>query len=294
MSATSATTLLLAMPGLLLSLLVICLLGLLVSTIAGSEIWLYVIVVGWLISGLVAMWRPVEEIVAVVVRRLRRPTLTEEQRFDIAWGAVTRAAGMSKDSFGVWVEEVEEIKIAAVGRHMVVVTRMALRLPLWRLEAVLARELGHHLAGRTAAIFLSRWYVLPGRSIPAALRPLLEVGLERLATDAHQTARTLGGIALVSVAVPVAAAYPPGFSLFALPFLLAWLSRRAELHADRVAAKLGYGPALSELLYDQLEHGDDVKRRAASRRARALATYPPVATRIRALEIYLRDVEPGR
>lgn len=72
--------------------------------------------------------------------------------------------------------------------------------------------------------------------------------------------------------------------LFTIPFLLAWFGRLGELYADRVAADVGYGPALLEVLYGWLEAGYDVSEQQASWRARTLASHPTCATRIRALE----------
>jgi STE24 endopeptidase len=285
--ATTVAELVLHLPGFLLSLLIVSLAGTMLSIAAGSGAWLIGVVTIWLLGGVVAVWRPVEDLIAVVVLRLRRPTLKEEKQLDAAWRAVTRAAGLERDSYRVWVEEIDYVNAIAAAGHTVAVSRLALGLPPRQLEAVLAHLLGHHVAGHTWAALLAHWYSLPGRLVLAAVRPLFDADPAEVWIDGKELAKVIAGIALAAVAMLTAIAFPPVLLLLAVPFLIAWTRRRGELHADRVAADLGYGPPLIELLYEDLAEGADEQHREASWRSRAVATHPSMATRIRALETYL-------
>jgi Zn-dependent protease with chaperone function len=56
------------------------------------------------------------------------------------------------------------------------------------------------------------------------------------------------------------------------------------LHADRVAAELGYGPRLLEVLQRWMREGHDDVRARAGLRARMLASHPSCAQRISKLK----------
>lgn len=290
--ATSATQLLLSMPRFLLSLIVVLALGQLVAAITGAIVWVYVIVATWLGSGPLVLWRPVENAVAVVVMRLRRPTLRESEVLDSAWIAVTRSAAIEGRAYRLWVEESDEVNATAAGGRTIAVSRWALRLPSRQLEAVLAHELGHHLAGHTWIAILGYWYSLPGRAAMAAVRFLLW-----LIVDLFEGLGVLGiilgivvAIAVLGLGVVTLVSVPLLLVAAVQPFLYALTMRQGELYADRVAARLGYGEPLVEVLYRSLEEGEDVDHWMAGWRERALAPHPPVASRIRALETYLRQL----
>lgn len=291
--ATTATELLLNIPSFLLSLLVVYLVAQLVAAISGATVLVYVIVAAWLGSGLLVVWRPVEDAVAVVVLRLRRPTPGEQQVLDAAWSAVSQSAGVDGDAYRLWVEESDEINAIAANGRTIAVTRWALRLPPRQLEAILAHELGHHLAGHTWIAFLGYWYSLPGRAAKAVVWFLLWL-IVGVSFQFGWIGALLGvtfALAVLCVGAVAVLYFPPLLLVFALPFLLALVMRHGELHADRVAAQLGYGQPLLELLHQDLEEGYDVRRQAAGWRARALSSHPAVASRIRALELHLR--QPG-
>ena len=69
--------------------------------------------------------------------------------------------------------------------------------------------------------------------------------------------------------------------------LTAWASRRGEIHADRTAALLGYGPHLIDVLHTWINmdgHGAN----PGGLRARLLSTHPSHTDRIRRLHDFLR------
>jgi STE24 endopeptidase len=165
---------------------------------------------------------------------------------------------------------------------------MSLRLPPKHLEAVLAHELGHHLAGHPMVDVLSWWYALPARGAAflamQALRIILAV--------ASAFARVGGGVgALVALLLSLLVLTMLAFLsiwLLLVPLispLLAWARRLGELSADRVAASLGYGPHLADLLQRWFTAG---QQRPASLRTRLLATHPSPATRIQRLRGLMR------
>ncbi|HEY0889159.1 MAG TPA: M48 family metalloprotease, partial [Nocardioides sp.] len=78
--------------------------------------------------------------------------------------------------------------------------------------------------------------------------------------------------------------HPALLLLFAIPYVLAWFGRYGEKYADRVAADLGYGQPLIEVLYGWLNAGHDAARKQQGWRANLFSTHPSCASRIQALE----------
>jgi len=82
-----------------------------------------------------------------------------------------------------------------------------------------------------------------------------------------------------SVALPLLFLTP-----FVAPPVLAWLSRRDVLRADRRAATMGYGPTLIQILYGwQFQH-QQILGRDTNRRTHLMSSSPSPAERVRALE----------
>ncbi len=68
------------------------------------------------------------------------------------------------------------------------------------------------------------------------------------------------------------------------PPILAWLSRREVLQADRRAAAMGYGATLIQVLYGwQVQH-QQMLGRDTNRRSQFMSSAPSPAERVRALE----------
>ncbi len=93
----------------------------------------------------------------------RRPTPEELARLNPLWDSVlSRAAGGRSRRYRFRVSDDHRISAAASGGSLVVVTARALRdLPDSRLEAVLARELGHHAGTRPIMLLVQQWLVRP-------------------------------------------------------------------------------------------------------------------------------------
>ena len=143
-------------------------------------------------------------------------------------------------------------------------TTTALRLPPPLLTAVVAHEFGHHASGHSTLSMLAWWYALPargvGRLVLLAARLVAWVwrSVDLLDPTRDRTAprsRLGSGLGLVAATLMaftmlmLLAAL--NLALLLLPLiapLLAWTSRMAEYRADEIAARLGYGPELADVL----------------------------------------------
>ncbi|WP_165553710.1 M48 family metalloprotease [Kribbella capetownensis] len=255
--------------------------------------WLgLLIVVLWILSGLVIVLPPTEDYIAKYLYRLRKPTLMEQQKLDIAWSAVCSRVGVDPGYYKLWVEESDTINGAAVAGRSVAVTRWTLNnLPPRQLQAVLAHELGHHRGGHPWATLLVFWYAQPGRLVVSFVQALFRLGARVPALGCLIVgffALAIGGLVLNSLLFGKWDWAGYAIVPFLVPIPLAWFARRSELMADRVAAELGYARDTIAFLYDLQSQGDDVARRAAGWRGALYATHPSVADRIRTLERYLK------
>ncbi|MCX2952552.1 M48 family metalloprotease [Lentzea sp. NEAU-D7] len=272
---SAVTELLLGIPTVLSSLLIVGLAG---KALTPGTLWLLPAI--WLVSGAIVFVPATDKVLAVVAHRLRKPTPTESDLLTPLLDEVCAAAGVDPRRYWLRIQNSREINAMAVGGHVVGVSTAALRLPGPQLEAVLAHEVGHHLAGHTKISLLRWWYELPAR---------WTVWLVVMAgVVIHEVGRAVGtsgaraiSIALVVVLAAAALVVSPWLVLVpVIAPLLALASRRAELHADRVAAELGYGPLLLEVLQRWVKEGHDEQRARAGLRARMLASHPSCAHRI--------------
>jgi Zn-dependent protease with chaperone function len=251
--------------------------------------WGWLLVLLWIASGAVVFVRPVEDMLARYLFRLRQPTLIEEQRLRPIWGQLTARAGVRGDRYAIWIQESDEANATPTPGHVVGVTRWALyTLPPSHLEAVLASELGHHLGGRDWLSLLSFWYSIPARCALIGVR-----ALGRLMKAVPAVGCVVIGFVLIGYLGVLLAVLTFGDSLalpllfltpFVAPPILAWLSRREVLQADRRAAMMGYGATLIQVLYGwQFQH-QQMLGRDANRRSQVMSSSPSPAERVRALE----------
>jgi Zn-dependent protease with chaperone function len=267
--------LLLGVPTVLSSLLLVGLVG---RAVTPQQLWLFPVL--WLLSGAIVFVPALDRVLAVLALNLRGPTNKERAVLQPLLEEVCGAAGVAPERYWLRIENSKEINAMAVGGHVVAVSTAALGLPPRHLEAVLAHEVGHHLAGHTRISLLRWWYELPAR---AAVRLTLLVALgiylggRRIGTKLAFVASVLLIVALAAVAV---VASPWVLLVPVIAPLLALSSRRSELYADRISAELGYGPMLLEVLQRWVRQGHDVRRAKAGIRARMLASHPSCAQRI--------------
>ncbi|WP_378742755.1 M48 family metalloprotease [Nocardia brasiliensis] len=301
----TALTLILGIPWFALSIIVVSTLAALVSsnnTIALATTGLFVM------SGAAVFFGRTEYFIARVMFRYRQPTMAEQHRLDQVWGAVTQRAGVRSNDYRLWVQDTDELNAFAAAGHIVAVTRAALSLPPPRLAAVLAHELGHHLAGHSWAALLTYWYSLPGRLVARVLYRVTHFVFAIFAgftvgAAGGAVAGRAGGAAAGCVIAPLVRLFPflllalttwffysihPALVLlWATPFVVAGINRHQEKSADRTAADLGYGLPLLEILYGWLHAGHDDARQREGLRANLFASHPSCAARIQALEKHL-------
>ncbi|MEU2828359.1 M48 family metalloprotease [Streptomyces lavendulae] len=270
----------LQLPGALFGLLLVGLVARVLQSATGIP---YGVPVGlWLAAGALAFHPPTEALLARYLLRLGRPLPHELAVLAPVWREVTARAGVDGSRYQLWIEEGEELTASGAGGHLVIVTRRALEtLPTSQLAAVLAHELGHHTAGHAWAQLLGWWYALPGRLARWALAAAARSGRRRI-RDVPPFAVVLSG-ALVALAGYRALFVTFGLPLLllALPFLIAAVSRRTELRADRHAAALGFGPPLTQVLTAEPEEdGPGLLRRL-------LSSHPDHRTRLHHLQRHL-------
>lgn len=267
--------LLLGVPTVLSSLLVAALVS---KAVAPETVWLLPAL--WLASGAIVFVPATDKLLAALAHRLRKPTRTENAVLEPLLDEVCGAAGVDPRRYWLRVQNSKEINAMAVGGHVVGVSTAALQLPSQQLEAVLAHEIGHHLAGHTKISLLRWWYELPSRLV-VLLVVVVAVGVLAAGRAIGTRGAVITSVVLVVVLAAGAVVVSPWLLLVpVIAPLLALSSRRAELHADRVAAELGYGPLLLEVLQRWVREGHDEQRARAGFRSRMLASHPSCAQRI--------------
>lgn len=272
--------LVLGIPTVLSSLLVVALLG---HQVAPGSPWLFPVL--WLVSGAIVFVPVTDRVLAALAHRLRKPTNAEGAVLQPLLESVCDNAGVDPRRYWLRIQNSREINAMAVGGHVVGVSTAALGLPPAQLEAVLAHELGHHLAGHTKISLLRWWYEMPARlAVWLVLLVAAGVYAVRRAFRRNTAVAVASGIVLVGLAILAVVASPWLLLVPVIAPLVALTSRRAELHADRVAAELGYGPLLLEVLQRWIREGHDDMRARAGFRARMLASHPSCAQRISRLQ----------
>ncbi len=257
----------------------------------------YLVVLGWLASGALVFHRPTEGVLARHLFHLRYPTRDERQRLEPIWREVSARSGIDAHNYELWVENSGELNAYAAAGHIVGVTHYSLnQLPPRQLAAVLAHELGHHRGGHAWASLLGLWYALPARLVWALFRKVAAVAVRVAAFFSG-----LGALVVVCVlgsvlAAAVLTAWWIVLPMLAAPYLLAAISRRAELRADRHAAELGFAPALVDVLNAlHAEEQAAIEQAVAMGRkaqgpgtvARLLSSHPDHYTRLHHLEEFL-------
>ncbi|MFD5517701.1 M48 family metalloprotease [Streptomyces sp. NPDC127066] len=297
---TLTATLLAKAPHFLGSLLVVMAVVLLMPWWAKT-----LVVLAWLASGALVFHRGTERMLAGVLFGFRQLTPAERQRVQPTWNEVTSRFGVAPDEYELWIQESEELSAFAAAGHIVAVTTRSLKsLPDGELAGVIAHEMGHHQAGHAWVALIGEWYAAPGRVAWWVFKKVSWLAV-RLAAERSLMWAAVFGLTALAVAVSVVAAVPPLLLVFVTPYLSAWLSRRAELHADRLAAQRGYGAALigaferikndEIVLLERLARDGKIKRDAMGHplrphqgwSLRMLASHPELDERITALRGYL-------
>jgi Zn-dependent protease with chaperone function len=283
--AASALSVSLALPEFTCSLALMSLVG---TAALPSVPWLLPVL--WILSGVVLVMPSIEPTISRLIFDIRPPGSHELRSLAYPWQSVCQVAGVDPARYVLMVEDSHGLNAFAVGGRTVSVTQSALQLPPKQLEAVLAHELGHHLSGHPVVSMLAWWYALPARGaaflVGLAARFVLAIG-RVLAVFGSGTA----ALASLLLALMILAAFAfLSVWLILVPLtapLLAWASRLGEIRADRMAALLGYGPHLIEVLHIWINM-DGGGAHPGGLRGRLLSTHPSHTDRIRHLHEFLR------
>lgn len=245
----------------------------------------------WVTSAVVLVAHPrVEDLLARSLYRLRPPSGLESQRLGPAWWAVCAAACVDPDRYRVWVHEGPEATAPATAGSTVAVTSWAVyRLPPRHLEAVLARELAHHLAIPRTPSLLLYWLTVPARMMGRAIVFCLK----------HHVLSILAKIVIGFLLIGVLGVWVfLGFSHYVVfmlspflaPFVVPWAARTQERLADRAAADIGYGVLLAEVFTGR--EFERAQQWQAAPHQDLRASQQLDSMRLRALEKYLSS-SPG-
>lgn len=223
----------------------------------------------------------------------------ESEILTAAWENVTRAPGLDGWPYSLWVQQSASLNAYAAPTRIVAVTSWAIvTLRPRRLEAVLAHELGHHVAGDQRLRLLAAWSAIPGtvvkRLAAAAGRPFGALGRAAIVI---RFVLALGLLAALYFVLADTTGRPVALSLCALfavePLTAAARSRRAEFAADRFATDLGYGRDLAVALRRwQRDYSPPTGLLAV--RLRWYGGHPPIADRLRALRTQHGHGDSGR
>jgi STE24 endopeptidase len=261
--------------------------GLLVLALVGKLAWpeyFWVIPAGWVLAGAITFVPAFEHFLLPLLFGLRSPTVRELAWLTPSWQAVCAAAGVDGSRYRLWVERSNELNAFAAGGRTVAVTRTALDLPPPSLEAILAHELGHHLAGHTRVSLFLWWLELPARILARLVRVLAPAVpyVGRAFAAFGRSVAVLVTVLLVLGILTALAFLDPWLLLTpVLGPILAWSKRLGEYRADLVAARLGYGSELIRLLREWIRVGGGDERRLW---ARLLAGHPAHIDRIKKLK----------
>jgi Zn-dependent protease with chaperone function len=282
MDITALSHLALHLPHGLASTVVVFVLSYIIGIVTGLAWW---IPFGcWALSGALVFSRPCERLLARWLLRLRYPAPEEERKLRPIWREVTGRAGVRANAYQLWVEESDRINAFAAAGHIVSVTSRSLAtLAPAQLGGVLAHELGHHTRGHAWASLLALWYALPAR-LTRRLVLRLATRVERPSGNAAILTAVVVGVVVLALAT---ATYGLIFLPLATPYLVAAVSRRAELRADEHAAGLGFAAHLMSVL--RAEHDRQESRRVTSNgvMVRLLDSHPDIHTRMHHLQTYL-------
>lgn len=248
------------------------------------------LLLGWLLSGGLALTRRGERCAVRAGCGFRRPTARHTALLTPAWGAALASYQLSAADVDLYVQRSAEPNAFAAGGRSIAVTTgvldevVARRLGTGELAAILAHELGHHASRGTRLDLAALWLAAPWRTATRIACALARPFARR------QPRPLLAGIAVAGVAIAIgqlitAGLWAPALVLagtataaIACPLAEAAIRRRGEHAADQCAAAAGHGPELATALRTLDQHHRPNCQPTLTRRL--LAQHPDTDSRL--------------
>jgi len=241
-----------------------------------ARTWL---VIGFLVSGLCLLVRPIEARLLKLFFSVRKPTEQELERLAPVWSSVLGRAEISGDRYVLAIDDRAEPNALAVGGHVIAVTVGALHLSDHELEGVVAHELGHHLGSHPLALSVSFWLSLPLVAVGALVNRLLRFAGRGAMVGWFLRIPVLALLSSVFGLVLALFARLLGMILWVTRFMVNLIGRSSEYAADHAAVQLGFGDGLLAAL--ETHAGTTSAVPQAGTISRWLwATHPPLHKRI--------------
>ncbi|MEY6563466.1 M48 family metalloprotease [Streptomyces sp. PGLac3x] len=243
----------------------------------------------WVLLGLFFVQRRAERAYVRYALRLRPPSPEERQKLEPVWREVLARAVADRDRCEIWVEDSHHVNAQAPAGHVVSVSSLAIaRLSSGQLAAILAHELGHHSGGHAWASRMTSWWSLPALCVARGLSGIVRGVVYVLGRSGCLGVLVAAALASFAGALVVASWFVV-VPMFLAAVCTAAARRWAELRADDYAARLGFGPALAQVL--RLDIESEEARAGSTRTARVagwLTARPDARTRLLHLDPYLR------
>ncbi len=238
-------------------------------------IWLLL----WTAGAGIMFLSPVEDFYARAILGVRRPASNELRKLEPLVQRVCASAGVSHNSFTLWVQDTPEVNAFARAGRTMSVTSFGLEQSPDKLEAILAHELGHHLGGHAFIQGVMNWFSLPY---------LQAMRLRALGLQIRGSSDRL----FLPIFVYNAMLLPLRLFHFVATVACRTIGRQQEMLADRTAARLGYGPALIDSFKERIEEETNQQKTSERSGRRSvlmylISTHPPLQERIYALEQFL-------
>ena len=292
------------LPSVLVGMVIVLLVAaIIVDSIPALPAWTQWVPLGaavlWFLLGFLWFVPGTQSVIARYFFHFRQPVNAEQRYMEHSWHEVLRRAGIpGRTKYRLWMDDTDDLNAAAAGGTIVAVTRGALRYNGEHLGAILAHELGHHLNGHTYPGLLAWWY---GR--PLAMVRFLARMLLRFALGVVRVISYLNALVAFAAYITIGLTYLGILYGIVQVILWAWeqswvavvvlalaiilgpvMNRQAEYRADKMAAQLGYGPALVDVFREWQALGFDDHHGRRGVRALYLASHPPLHARIRKIE----------
>jgi Zn-dependent protease with chaperone function len=230
--------------------------------------------------------RPVQSFVLMRLLGAREPSRRERELLNAAWRPIVRRNSLEQRQFVLAVVDTDALNAFACGGHLVIVSSQAIeRLDTELLSGVIAHELSHHLGLHTVSLTIAQWMILPVVLLSRAGMRLRAVAEAATLTFARRVP-PLHALGLFVAAFLHVASWLLMLNVSLANVLGNAASRATEFHADRRAARLGFGHALLAAMREW--EATAAREPRGNVWQRVFASHPPMRLRINKLAAHLR------